>query len=124
MWVIRRASFAMNFLTSLFDTGNFMSHGHCYLWNPALVRLHVWSDLAIGISYVAISLMLVHLVRRAKRDIPFHWMFLAFGTFIVACGCTHFMEVWTIWTPVYWFSGVVKVVTALASVATAIVLPP
>ena len=34
------------------------------------------------------------------------------------------MEVWTLWTPVYWLSGGVKSVTALASLLTAIVLPP
>lgn len=77
-----------------------MSHGHCYLWNPALVRTHLFSDLSIGLAYVAISLTLVHLVYRARRDIPFHWVLLAFGAFIIACGGTHLMEVWTIWTPV------------------------
>ena len=50
-------------------------------------------------------------------------MFLAFGTFIIACGGTHFMEAITLWHPVYWASAYVKVVTALASVATAIALP-
>ncbi len=108
----------------IFSTGQFMSHGHCYLWNPALVRTHLFSDLSIGLAYVAISLTLLHLVYRARRDIPFHWMLLAFGAFIIACGGTHLMEVWTIWTPVYWLSGGVKVITAMASVATAIVLPP
>jgi PAS domain S-box-containing protein len=33
------------------------------------------------------------------------------------------MEVWTLWTPVYWLSGAVKFVAATASVLTAIVLP-
>jgi PAS domain S-box-containing protein len=51
-------------------------------------------------------------------------MFIAFGAFIIACGATHFMEVWTLWTPVYWLSGAVKVVTALASATTALALPP
>ncbi len=51
-------------------------------------------------------------------------MFLAFGIFIIACGCTHLVEIWTLWTPVYWFAGSVKVLTAVASVATAIALPP
>ncbi len=112
------------FLNWFFGPGHFMSHGHCYLWNPALVNLHVWSDSLIGISYVAISLTLWTLVRKARADIPFHWMFIAFGLFIIACGTTHFMEVWTIWNPVYWLSGSIKVLTAAASVVTAIALPP
>src|SRR5437764_15198930 len=110
------------FLKRLFDTG-FLPHGHCYLWNPALVRLHVFSDLAIGLAYVAISLTLVYPVRRAKGDIPFSWVFLCFGGFIIACGGTHFMEVWTLWTPYYWLSGGLKLLTAGASLATALVLP-
>jgi len=113
----------MNFLGWLFNT-NFMAHVYCYRQDPGLVRLHFWSDLSIGAAYVAISLTLVYLVRRAKREIPFSWMFLAFGTFIIACGGTHFVEVWTLWTPVYWFSGLVKALTAAASVTTAFALPP
>ena len=62
--------------------------------------------------------------RRPARDVPFHWVFLAFGAFIVACGATHLMEVWTLWSAAYWTAGVVKAVTAVASVATALILPP
>jgi PAS domain S-box-containing protein len=103
---------------------SFLPHEYCYRLNPSLIGLHFWSDLLIGISYVAISLTLVYLVRRGRRDIPFHWMFLAFGTFIIACGCTHFLEVWTLTNPVYWLSGIVKSLTAAASIFTACALPP
>ncbi len=111
------------FIHRFFDAHAFLSHGHCYMWNPALVGIHVTSDLLIGLSYIAISVTLWMLVRRAQRDIPFHWLFLAFGTFIIACGGTHLMEVWTVWTPLYWLSGAVKMVTAAASVTTAFMLP-
>src|SRR5262249_16849417 len=40
------------------------------------------------------------------------------------CGGTHFMDVLTVWIPVYWASGYVRLITALASVSTAIALPP
>jgi signal transduction histidine kinase len=101
-----------------------MAHEYCYLREPRLIWLHVISDLLIGLAYVSISTTLGYLVYKASRDIPFHWVFLAFGLFIVSCGMTHFMEVWVIWEPVYWMSGYVKVVTAAASVATAIALFP
>ena len=81
------------------------------------------ADALIGIAYFSISVTLAYLIHKTRRDIPFHWMFLAFGLFIVACGGTHFMEVVTIWTPVYVLSAVVKIFTALASVTTAAVLP-
>jgi signal transduction histidine kinase len=100
----------------------FMPHATCYLRNPEIILLHVSSDLMIGLSYVAISTTLAYLVYRASEDIPFHWMFLAFGLFILTCGLTHFMEVWTVWQAQYWLAGYVKVVCAAASVTTAIAL--
>lgn len=93
-----------------------MPHGHCYLWQPALVWTHVISDLLIGLAYVSISLSLYLLIRRIK--VPFSMAFLAFGVFIAACGATHFMEVWNLWNADYWVGGAVKIVTAAASVAT------
>lgn len=101
-----------------------MPHEFCYLRDPKLVWLHVTSDTLIGLAYVSISFTLAYLVYRASKDIPFNWVFLAFGLFIVSCGLTHFMEVWVIWDSVYWLSGYVKVVTAAASVATAVALFP
>ena len=101
--------------------GGFMPHGYCYLWTPGLIGLHVVSDSLIALSYLSIPITLVHFARR-RRDIPFSWMFLCFGAFIVACGGTHLMEVWTIWFPSYWLAGAVKAVTACFSVATAILL--
>jgi len=103
---------------------DFLPHATCYLRNPKMIWLHVTSDLVIGFSYVAISSTLAYLVHRARKEIPFHWMFLAFGLFIVMCGFTHFMEVWTVWKPFYWLAGDVKLVTAVASATTAILLPP
>ena len=111
-------------ITDAFRAGGYMPHAHCYLWEPRLVALHSISDLLIGLAYLAISLTLAFVVYRAHDQIPFQWMVLAFGLFIIACGLTHFMEVITLWTPVYWLSGDIKVVTAMASVGTAIALPP
>src|SRR5262249_4117535 len=83
---------------------------------------NVIADLLIGLSYVAISTTLAWLVRRAGKDLPYSGFFWAFGLFIVSCGVTHFFEIVTIWKPVYWLSAAVKIVTAGASVGTAIVL--
>lgn len=102
---------------------NYLPHLYCYLRNPALIWTHVLADTLIGAAYFSISIMLAYLIYKARRDIPFHWMFLAFGLFIIACGGTHFMEVVTIWIPVYVFSAAVKIFTAMASVTTAVVLP-
>jgi two-component sensor histidine kinase len=107
----------------LFGPNDYLPHAFCYLRRPALVWTHVTADALIGLAYLAISVTLVYLVYKARRDIPFHWIFLAFGLFIIACGGTHFMEVVTIWKPVYVFSAAVKIFTALVSLMTAVVLP-
>lgn len=44
--------------------------------------------------------------------------------FIVGCGTTHLMEIWTIWHPNYFLSGLIKAITAVISVATALALIP
>ncbi|MFM7424529.1 MAG: ATP-binding protein [Elainella sp.] len=108
---------------NLLTANGFIPHGHCYLWKPGLVWLHVASDSLIALAYIAISATLAFLVYKTRQKIPFHWMFLAFGTFIIACGSTHFMDVWTLWHPTYWLAGALKALTAIASVTTATVLP-
>ena len=100
---------------------DFMPHAYCYMWNIKLIWLHVVSDALIFLSYLSIPLTLAYFSRR-RRDIPFNWMFFCFGTFIVACGFTHEMEIWTLWHATYWLSGAIKAVTALASVTTAVLL--
>jgi signal transduction histidine kinase len=102
----------------------FLPHVYCYLNNWNLILLHTISDGLIWLSYVSISLTLMYLVYRTRREIPFSWLFVAFGIFIIACGFTHLMEMIVLWQPVYWLAGAVKVITAIASVVTAIALPP
>src|SRR5262249_17943372 len=87
------------------------------------VTVRVGSDTLIALSYLSISLTLAAFVYRERSALPFHWMFLAFGTFILACGATHAMEIWTLWSPVFYLSANVKIITAIASVATAVTLP-
>ena len=111
----------MDFLRQVFGAGEFMPHGYCYIWNPGLVWLHVISDSLIALSYFTIPFTLLRFVRK-RRDLPFSWMFVLFGAFIVACGATHVMEVWNLWHAQYWLAGGLKAVTAIASMATAILL--
>ena len=98
-----------------------MPHGHCYFWRADLITLHVVSDGLIALSYYSIPLIIVYLVRR-RTDIPFRSLFWLFGAFIVACGTTHLLEVYTVWQPAYWLSGWVKAVTAIVSVFSAMAL--
>ncbi|MBE8990912.1 response regulator [Nostoc sp. LEGE 12450] len=106
---------------NFFTSGSFIPHGHCYLWQTNLVWLHILSDAFIALAYYSIPATLFYFVRK-RQDLPFDWIFLLFSAFIVACGTTHLIEIWTLWHPTYWVSGFVKVVTAIISVITAVQL--
>jgi signal transduction histidine kinase len=112
-----------NTLVEWLGSSTFMPHGHCYMWEPGLLWLQVISNGLIGLSYIAIAGFLAVLVRRIQ-DIPFRGVYYAFSLFILSCGITHFFDVWVIWQPVYWADGAMRAVTATASVATALLLPP
>ena len=109
-------------LERIFGLG-FMPHGHCYLWSPEMVWTQVLANLLIGVAYAAIATTLAILVRQI-RNIPFAWVYLAFGTFILSCGLTHFFDIITVWHPIYWADAGVRVLTAAASVATAVLIVP
>ena len=111
----------MEFLRRIVSSDGLMPHGFCYLWTPGLIWLHVISDSLITLAYSSIPLTLLYFIQK-RKDLPFNWMFVCFGAFILACGATHAMEVWTIWHATYWMSGMVKLVTAVVSVATAVLL--
>ncbi|MDX1978260.1 MAG: response regulator, partial [Pseudanabaenaceae cyanobacterium bins.68] len=107
-----------NFISDLFGANSFIPHGHCYLWQANLVSLHVVSDSLIGLAYFSIPAMLVYFVRK-REDTPFQRVFWLFSAFIIACGTTHLLEIWTLWVPAYWFLGLVKAITAIVSLYTA-----
>ncbi|MCS6815180.1 MAG: histidine kinase, partial [Cyanobacteria bacterium] len=108
-------------LKTLLSPDSYMPHGHCYLWQTPLVSLHVISDVLIAIAYFSIPAMLVYFVRQ-RQGIPFSRVFLLFGAFISLCGLGHLLEVWTLWHPAYWVSGVEQALTALVSCYTALQL--
>ena len=112
----------MNFFQQLLSP-DFMPHGYCYLWDPGMVWLHVISDGLIALSYYWIPVVLIYFIRK-NRDIPFNRIFWMFGTFILACGTTHLMEIWNVWHGSYLLAGVVKGITAVVSVITAGMLIP
>ena len=106
----------------LFSTQGFMPHGHCYLWHPGTLWLNVGSDGLIAAAYFAIPGSLYYLVRRRIAELPFPGIFLMFAAFILLCGLTHVMEIWTVWNPSYRLGGVLKLVTGVVSFATTVTL--
>jgi PAS domain S-box-containing protein len=112
----------MDWLRRLFSS-EFLPHGHCYFWRSDILWLNVGSDFLIVLAYWSIPVALFHFLRR-RRDVAFGWLFGMFGAFILLCGATHALEIWTVWRGTYGVQGVVKLLTAGVSVATALVLWP
>jgi len=101
----------------------FSPHGICLLWEPELIWLHVASDALIAMAYFSIPIALAIFVSK-RRDLKFGWVYWAFGVFILACGFTHVLSIYTLWVPIYGIEGLVKAATAIASVFTAGMLWP
>ena len=108
-----------NFLS----TEGFSPHGICLLWRPDVFWAHAVSDLVIAFSYFSIPTALLYFASK-RTDIRHAWMLYLFGAFIVSCGITHIFGIWTMWVPDYGLEAIAKIITAIISLSTAIILWP
>ncbi len=104
-----------------FSEADFMPHGHCYYWEPYILWSHAISDGIIALAYCVIPPTLLYIYLK-RKDFKYIWMMGLFAIFIFGCGMTHVMDVITIWNPLYRLDSIFRIVTALASVGTALVL--
>lgn len=106
-----------------FESQALSPHGICLLWRPELIWTHAISDLLIGLAYFSIPLALGVFLHR-RRDVRFSWAVWMFVAFILLCGVTHFMMIWTLWNADYGVEALIKAATAAVSVITAVALWP
>lgn len=106
----------------LFDLG-LPPKGETLEWRPDLLILHAGADLLMAAAYVSISLALLRFMQQSK-GFRFNWIFGLFAAFIMSVGVTHVLGAATLWTSWQGLFGVVKLITAGISVATAIVIWP
>jgi len=105
----------------LFSPSGLTAHGFCLLWQPGLIWTYAISDAGIALAYFSIPVALGVIARR-RRDLVFRPLLVLFAAFILLCGATHWLDVVTLWVPVYGLAAAVKVATALVSLFTAIIL--
>lgn len=103
------------------EIGGLLPHGYCFSWQKDLLLLHILSDGLTALAYFSIPVALWSFVRR-RTDLEFRSAFIMFGVFIMACGLTHVMDIWTLWHPDFWIDGWIRAFTAAVSVVTAILL--
>ncbi|HZL93345.1 MAG TPA: hypothetical protein VFB99_06860 [Vicinamibacterales bacterium] len=88
-------------------------------WPAELIALHTVADALVFIAYIWIPTVLILIYLRLKARPAADLLYL-FGAFIVLCGWTHLDSIITTWFPAYWYSGGVKLLTGLVSIATAV----
>lgn len=109
------------FFSKLFDISDFPARWYCGNWSETHGWLHILSDLAVFGAYTAIPCVLAYFILK-RKDFGFPSIFWLFCIFIFSCGLVHLVEAFIFWVPVYRVSGVLKLITAISSWATVIVL--
>ena len=115
----------MRVLDWLFGAAGDVPRGYCLNWRPDLVALHAAADAILAISYFALPLGIVWLLRhrlgvmRERRALA--WLITVI---VVAGGVNHVFEVIGLWSPIYGLHGVAKAATAIISGVTVAFLWP
>ncbi|KAF3943775.1 hypothetical protein ACB098_10G019800 [Castanea mollissima] len=89
-----------------------------------LMKYQYISDFFIAIAYFSIPLELIYFVKKSAV-FPYRWVLVQFGAFIVLCGATHLINLWTFTIhsrTVAIVMTTAKVLTAVVSCATALML--
>ncbi|KAF9690152.1 hypothetical protein SADUNF_Sadunf01G0166100 [Salix dunnii] len=89
-----------------------------------LMKYQYISDFFIALAYFSIPLELIYFVKKSAV-FPYRWVLVQFGAFIVLCGATHLISLWTFSMHSRTVAVVMttaKVLTAAVSCATALML--
>lgn len=112
-----------NLLSLLSGSPSWIPYGSAFQWDPRLLWLIAGANGLIALAYLSIAFTLVVLILK-HRGLTYKWLFWGFVAFILGSGLTHLARVWTIWQPVYGVQAGIDVLTAAASVVTAVALWP
>ncbi|XP_051125645.1 ethylene receptor 1-like [Andrographis paniculata] len=96
------------------------------LWpaDELLMKYQYISDFFIALAYFSIPLELIYFVKKSAV-FPYRWVLVQFGAFIVLCGATHLINLWTFSMHTRTVAVVMttaKILTAVVSCATALML--
>ncbi|XP_057534505.1 ethylene receptor-like isoform X2 [Amaranthus tricolor] len=95
-------------------------------WPPddLLMKYQYISDFFIALAYFSIPLELIYFVKKSAV-FPYRWVLAQFGAFIVLCGATHLINLWTFrihTKTVEAVMAIAKGLTAAVSCVTALML--
>jgi len=101
-----------------------MNHQVCYLKQPITIWSHVLSDITIFIAYIMIPFELRFLRSKIEAWPIIHRFMHYFMMFIFLCALTHAFAIVTVFFGFYNIAAIIKAVTAVVSIATALLLIP
>lgn len=85
------------------------------------LRLQFASEVLVALAYLVILIVLAYITWR-RRDLRFNWMIVCFGVFLAATSLAHAMQAWDLWGAPPWLETTIRVIAALASIPTVILL--
>ena len=115
--MILQNQYCLSFYNLLLSV-QYIPYEDCY-FGSTLMGLNIAADLSIALACYFIVISLFYCVRQLEGD-RFPKIFILFGSFVFSYGTVHLISIWTLWYPNYWAAGVIKTITALISIFTAI----
>ena len=109
------------FFIGLFLVDDWPARWECGNWSSFHGWLYITSDIAIWLAYFVIPAIIIFFIQK-RHNLPFIPVFWLFGAFIILCGSTHLIDAIMFWWPGYRLSALLRMLTALVSLATAFVL--
>ncbi len=109
-----------DFFKRLLDS-DFAPHGQALIGQPEILWIHVVSDALIALAYLLILIALSSFVKK-RPDLSPGGTFAFLGFFLFACAVTHLMEIWSVWHGTFRLFGMIKAITGVAGIATAMLL--
>jgi hypothetical protein len=108
----------MQALIDFFGVKDFIPHGYCLAWNPALLWTTVMSNATMVLAFGSYPIAIGYFVWK-RKDLQYRWLYLNFfNGFILTCTATHLFKVVTVWLPLYWLAAYVDALAAAVAVAT------
>ena len=105
-------------LRSVFSTEIFLPRGHGYLWTPWLVIAELTANALLAGALFIIGLRLYRRVRSGETgELPRAAAWAAVLALLL--GCTHVLDVWLTWSPVYGLDVAVRGFVALVALVAA-----
>src|SRR3954451_2639821 len=114
---------SLAWMSDLLDATGFVTRGDCGPWSESLQRTYIASNAFTALACTLIAFGLYLLWRKRCQDIHHAGILLGFVAFIAACGLTHVCDITVFWWPTYRLYTLIDLITAIISVATAIVFP-